>query len=303
MDIVQLKKDIKTGNLSNFYIFTGTEIGVMNVYINKMGDVQRVDNVAQVWKKLTVKNLKNERNIYCIRDDKEFIKDESVWKACKEKIKYGTLILLFTDLDKRSKFYKHYSDDIVEFKPMTPTQLTKHLLSKGVSPIPLDKKKAEYLVKACEGNYTQTMLELNKLSNYTETERDFYKAVDLLVVSPKPYNSFSFMGNLLKGQVAAAIVQLDYLLKTGESSIMILGLMYTNFRNAAMVLGTSGNAQHIADVTGVNTWQVNTILSSCDFHQEECVRAMQIIQHVETGIKNGTYPETSAAMIATCLLI
>ena len=38
MDIVKLKKQIKENKLDNFYILAGEELGVLNMYINKMGN-------------------------------------------------------------------------------------------------------------------------------------------------------------------------------------------------------------------------------------------------------------------------
>lgn len=303
MDLVQLKKDIKSKKLSNLYIFTGEEIGVMNVYIDKMGSVQRVDSVSSIWKNLTTKSLNKKKRIYCVRDDKEFIKDDKLWATAHNDIKYGTLILLYTDIDKRGKFYKKYKDEIVEFKKMTKAQLVRHIMAPGTSNLKLDKHEAEYLVDACQGDYTQTMLEINKLYHYSMTYTNFYSAVDNLVISPQKYDVFSFIGNLMKGETANTIKQLDYLLRNGESSIPILALMYTNFRNAAQILGMKCDAKEISDRTGINTWQVKQLQTTCGYTQDECIKAMKTIRDVEQGIKTGLYTDSSAAMVAVCLIL
>ena len=75
MELVQLKQDIKSKKLKKFYVFTGTELGVMGIYLSEIGNVLKADSVADIWKKLTVKNLKNESYVFCVRDDKDFLKN------------------------------------------------------------------------------------------------------------------------------------------------------------------------------------------------------------------------------------
>ena len=107
MDIVKLKSQIKSGKLDNIYVFVGDEIGLMNLYIGKMcSEAHRVDNVAGVWKRLTSRGLGGGKNFYVVRDDKEFLQAEKVWSTAEKMIRYGTLVLLYTNLDKRSRFYK-----------------------------------------------------------------------------------------------------------------------------------------------------------------------------------------------------
>ena len=98
MDIVKLKSQIKSGKLDNLYVFVGEEIGLMNLYISKMSsEAHRVDNVAGVWKRLTSRGLGKGKPFYVVRDDKEFMQAEKVWTTAEKMIKYGTLVLLYTN--------------------------------------------------------------------------------------------------------------------------------------------------------------------------------------------------------------
>ena len=54
-DLVSFQKDIRTNNLKPFYILYGEEIGLMNVYLNQMGNVVRESLVSTVWKTLLKK--------------------------------------------------------------------------------------------------------------------------------------------------------------------------------------------------------------------------------------------------------
>lgn len=303
MELVQLKHDIKTKKLKKFYIFTGTELGVMGIYISEIGNVLKADSVADIWKKLTVKNLKNESYVFCVKDDKDFLKNTELHNELDKTIKYGTLILIYQEMDKRSKFYKQFKDCIIEFKAMTKAQLVKHFLKSKNSIVDLDKKEIEYLVDKCNNDYTQITLEMDKIKHYPYTIHNMYDVIDEIVESQQDWNVFTFTNALLNGNVNKAIEVLQFLLNTGISSIQILAVMYKTFRDAAMVLGTNGDYKRISDSTGINTWEVTKILNNCDFSQQECMAAIDVIREVDTGVKQGVYQDTNAAMIATCLLV
>ena len=62
MLISELKNSIVTGNLNNFYIFTGDEEGIMSIYIKqivkKLGlTIKWVDSIQEVSKLLNLKSL------------------------------------------------------------------------------------------------------------------------------------------------------------------------------------------------------------------------------------------------------
>ena len=48
MTIIELKSDIMHKHLSNFYIFTGEEIGIMNIYLNQISKTLNIPNPCLV---------------------------------------------------------------------------------------------------------------------------------------------------------------------------------------------------------------------------------------------------------------
>ena len=79
-DLVQFQKDIRANQLKPFYILYGEEIGLMNVYINQLPNVVREESVAHVWRSLTQKGLVENSRTFVVRDDKDFLGNESRWK-------------------------------------------------------------------------------------------------------------------------------------------------------------------------------------------------------------------------------
>ena len=79
MDLFTLQQQIREHKLLPFYVFTGEEIELQNIYLKQMGNIIRVDNVAQIYNKITSKLISGKFTIYVVRDDMDFIKSEKAW--------------------------------------------------------------------------------------------------------------------------------------------------------------------------------------------------------------------------------
>ena len=142
MEVGAVKKQIKNKDLGKFYIFTGPEIEAQRIYVNKMAEVagmevQRIDSVGYIYNRQ--RSLFSKPKCYVCRDDKEFMKTEKAWDTIADVIGDNMLILLITEVDKRTKFYKRFSDEIVEFDYMKRDTLKKYILKQiGLSEYWLD---------------------------------------------------------------------------------------------------------------------------------------------------------------------
>lgn len=305
MDIVKLKSQIKSGKLDNLYIFVGEEIGLMNLYIEKMcKDAHRVDSVAGVWKRLTSRGLNGGKSFYVVRDDKEFMQAEKVWSTADKMVRYGTLVLLYTNLDKRSRFYKAMEHHIVTFDKMTRPQLA-NFVSRQF-PFRISQDEIEYLCEACNDDYTQVRNEMDKLSRVWPSMKQthsFSAAVDALVRAPKYADTFSMANNVMQYKGKKAVEQMQFLLDNGESGIGMITVLYNNFRNAVQVLTASGTAKEISEKYGIHIAAVSNILNNFDYSVDGAIKAMRILQDAESGIKSGKYAEDKAPMIALCKIL
>ena len=310
MDIVKLKSQIKSGKLDNLYIFVGEEIGLMNLYIAKMNEQpHRVDAVSGIWKKLTSRGLGGQKGFYVVRDDKEFLQAEKVWSTADKMIRYGTLVLLYTNLDKRSRFYKTFEDRIVTFDKMTRPQLVKFVLSQFPERFQVNEEKAEYLCEACNDDYTQIQNEIDKLTRLmTSADGIFYqigfrRMVDEVVRAPKYADVFSMANHVMQYKSIKAVEQMQFLLDNGESGIGMITVLYNNFRNAVQVLSSVESAKEISEKYGIHIAAVTNILNNFDYSMDGAIRAMRILQDAESGIKSGKYDENKAPMIALCRIL
>lgn len=287
-DLVSFQKDIRTNNLKPFYILYGEEIGLMNVYLNQMGNVVRETSVSTVWKTLTQKGLVSNHRIFAVRDDKDFLSNESRWKRLPD-VRYGTLVLMVTKIDKRSKLLKAFPDNCVEFEKMTDAQLKRHFVSKYST---IDSDMIEMVIQFCLNDYSRIDNELDKLSRLKRVDAD---VVETIVKHKTEIDIFSLVDDVLEYRPEQAIMKVTELLAKGESPIGLLTLLYQNFNNACLVLGADEPKEASL---GIKQFLINKIVYNFQYELDSAFEGMAILGQAIEGIKNGRYTESSAVYIS-----
>lgn len=120
MNLPELKTFIANGEKKPLYIFTGDEIAVMDVYINKLkklfnGNVMFADSLQSIVHRLKSNSLINSDDaLYIIREDKAVLSADKIWQAIKSggMQRHNSLLFIYTSIDKRGKFYKEFSNYI-----------------------------------------------------------------------------------------------------------------------------------------------------------------------------------------------
>lgn len=289
MDIVTLKKQIKEKKFNNFYILAGEEIGVLNMYIAKMGtNIVRADEVGDIWKNITTRTFGREDTVYVVRDDKKFMAMEKVWTNLVDKIKSGILILCITNLDKRSKFYKQFQEDVVVFEKMTEAQLLQFCKKQLPS---VTNKILKHLIYLCNNDYTRVQNEIDKIKRLDKAITE--QLLEDIIIPPKDSTAFTYVDAVLRGEYSNAIFDLNNLMSNKESGVMLLGLLYSNFRNAILVVGNK-DGNH-----GVNGYIAKQLKEKLVYKPAELLSIVRIIQKYEKGIKTGRYEEKFAIQAAT----
>lgn len=287
MDLVMLKKQIKQNTLEHFYIFCGPEIGLQNIYVNHMskGNHQRVDTIASIWTKVTStsKLFKKQSDIvYVIRDDQDFMKDEKMWDKISS-IKNGTIILLITEVDKRSKFYKHFKDMIIPFNNMTTAQLLP-TVKKMIKGTDTDLK---YFIESCRNDYSTILNELDKAKRLgidTMTQN----VSDLLIPRVVEANVFKMVDYLISKNAKQTLHELNLLIEQGQNEIGILSVIATKIQQCILVEGYRGE-KDIAKMTGLNGWVCKGVLDTNKLAPGSLLTALRLVHKFDKGIKMGLY--------------
>ena len=300
MELIELNRAIMEHNLDNFYIFTGEEINLMNLYLNQIGDNERVDTVLEIWSKLTStgKFTKPKFKTYVVRDDMEFAKDEKAWSNI-SKIKNGRLVLLYTDIKKTTKFYKHFKDIIVEFKHLTTAQLYHQLMQNPKYAIiaNADKNILEYFIESCNNDLNTIDNEVDKYTRLKDSGvvTAFNKnTIDMLIIPDPKYNVFQLI-DLIMAQDIRAVEVLQYLVDHEPNLLSILTLLYQNIRRAILVAGNNDYNK-----TGLPYWQYKKIKEQCKIPPNNLLSCLRTIQEYDAGIKKGKYTQVEG--IQSCVL-
>lgn len=288
--LMDFMADIRQNNLRPFYILIGEEIGLMNVYLENISSgVIRESSVLATLPSLTQRSLISSERVYAVRDDKDFLGTESRWKRLDD-IRYGTLILMFTKIDGRSKFLKQFEDSVITFDRMTSPQLVNHF-SKSVNfPITL----LEQIIELCDRDYSRISNELDKLNRVSlPTE----SAVNELVHRDAEFQVFEAVDSVISYEPLRAFEYIEILLAIQENVLGFLTLLYNQFSAAARILGTPDAKESIVNI---KQFTINKIKSKFNYSLDSAFQGMVIIGDIIEGIKSGLYTDIIGVQI--CLL-
>ena len=302
MQLAELKEHLVKKSIKPLYIFTGPEIAIMNIYVNKIAEVsqttlKRVDSVSAIYNRLQNKTFATSLNCYVIRNDKDYTTQEKVWNSLKNgEIQGGNVIILIYDsLDKRSRFYKENSSLVVEFEKLSETVLAKYIKKE----IGLPESYGTDLARICDMDYSRILLECDKLKHLSnvlgmDMKETFQEAMKqkLIYQSPKDV-IFAFIDSVCRRQIKLAYQLQQELVEINESPLAILSLLYTNIRSMLLVNSISGG--DIPERTGLTAWQVKIAKEKGNAYTiSELVRSLRIIREAEKGIKIGNIEQNIA---------
>lgn len=295
----EVKAQIKSKNLKSFYIFTGTEGKVIDIYIDKIAKcrnlgVERVESISNIYYRFLNKSLVDAKYCYVLRDDKELLTQEKLWVSISNGIQGDNIIILvLTTVDKRGKFYKKFKDLIVEFDKLSDTLLTKYIKKE----INLNDISCKKLIDICESDYNRILLEIDKIRQYQEvTQTDANQCLRILIDENAIYQPpkdaiFDFVDAVLKNKTALAYELLDNCRRVGESNIVILSVLYNNIKQVLQV--QSCQSSDIAKTTGLTSWQIRCAKEKCGYYSiGDLVYFLKLIRKIEVGIKTGDIEES-----------
>lgn len=299
MTIIDLKDQIIKNNLSNFYIFTGTEIGIINIYLQQMSTklglpITRADSVLSIYGKCQGGSLFGDSTgFYVIRDDRDFMKQEQLFDTIKTSIRKNVIVLLYDKIDSRLKFGKHFKDDIVAFEKLTPNVLKSYIKKE----IPLADKNIETLMEVCGGSYDMCMLEVDKIKQYTDSlyllcnKKDYDAGFSELlkcgvIYQPEETDVFKFTEAVCSRNKRLAFELEQVLMANNNSSINILGTLYNSMKSVMLIQVCEG--KNISEVTGLDNRLIYFNKKYVGkYSSGELVKAIKLISKVIEGVKNG----------------
>ena len=303
-------QELVNNQVPHYNIFTGEEIAVQKIYIDKILDeYKRVDcdSVAQALQKSRTKSLTGSNRAFIVVDDTLYMKDEKAWEIVQNtftKASKNILIIIYSSIDKRSKKFLSKNDEyIVSFDRLSEDVLVKYI-QKDIN---LSDENAQKLVELCESDYSRILLEIDKIKSYTDANsKDIFPndAFSILLEQGVIYQpigdiTFKLTDAVLRGELDTTEKYLKMAIEKEESPILVLSVLYTGFHNMLMVMDLGSNKKDASKRTGLTPFQVGQATKNIGgYKREEVKRALFIIQDVESGIKTGKYDMETAMQYA-----
>ena len=281
LGLLDLQTQIREGSLLPFYIFTGEEIELQNIYLKQMGNVIRVDRVADIYNKITSKLISGKFTVYVVRDDMDFIKSEKTWGSISDRIRNAVLVIQVTTPSKCKKFIKELNDCVVEFNHMT----TKQLLN--VVNMDCSVSNKQYFIEACNNdlNTINNYLDIFKRAGIKELNK---KIVDEYIPTKEDVTVFQLADAVMRKDEQLTFRLLDQLLEDKNNVMGIIYAIYSQLHKCVLVEGYRGE-KNISKVTGINSWICNNILRDNRIEPSKLLTALRLVQKYDKGIKTGKY--------------
>lgn len=314
MNIAELKKDMKANNLAGLYIFTGEEIYIRNLYIEQIVDLgfiwKELPTVAELFKSVGTTKLIQKPTLYVIRDDMDFIKqDSTVWDKLVAWVNNSVnkVILIYNNIDKRNKFFKTFEENTVKFEKLSETVLLKYVQKET----DISRENALDLIHRCDSNFNLCLLELNKvimfsLSNNISIDEAYRKCCADRIVLDLPKESLEkYITAVMNKDFSLAIEISNDFDFTEEPPLKILAFLYNSFEALFAVVAYESGLSLKKNESGANFWAVkNAEIFGMKWQIKQVRGMMDFIQFLESGIKMGmvsadaAIPMLSATFIA-----
>lgn len=313
MNIAELKKDMKANNLAGLYIFTGEEIYIRNLYIEQIVDLgfiwKELPTVAELFKSVGTTKLIQKPTLYVIRDDMDFIKqDSTVWDKLVAWVNNSVnkVILIYNNIDKRNKFFKTFEENTVKFEKLSETVLLKYVQKEA----DISRENALDLIHRCDSNFNLCLLELNKvimfsLSNNISIDEAYKKCCADRVVLDLPKESLEkYITAVMNKDFSLAIEISNDFDFTEEPPLKILAFLYNSFEALFAVVAYESGLSLKKNESGANFWAVkNAEIFGIKWQIKQVRDMMDFIQFLESGIKMGTVSADAAIPMLSATFI
>lgn len=295
MDITTFKNQIIKNELDHLYIFTGTEIGIQQLYIQQLSNklslpIIRADSVAEIYSDCTEKTMFGSiAAIYVIREDRDIMKQEKVYPTLEKDIGDNFIILEYEKIDARLKFGSYFKDKTVPFDKLALSVLKSYI--KKVCP--LSDMAAEELSNEVSLSYDMAMSEADKINQFSKAKQIspdeamselFRRGV---IYHPQEYNVFQLTDAVCRRDVNESIRIAGILKSNNVASVNVLGTLYNSLKTVLLIQVCEGS--DICNITGLDNRQVyfNKKYAHKSYSDYELVQAIKLIAKVTDDIKRG----------------
>lgn len=306
MNLFELKQKLKNNELDKFYVFYGEEYIVLETYVDKIVKASGLSrkslySVTDISSSLRANNIFGSSYVYVIREDRNFMVNPNLWDIVKNNNSKHILIFIYSNIDKRSKFYSSNEDYIVEFIKLSPEVILKHIMND----YQISSEYGIKIINRCDNDYGKILLNLKKLKilatiNNTTINEIYPEAIkeNLIPISNTDILS-DFSECILDADINNVWLFLKLLRNNNEASIKLLGIIYNNLRSLMLVQACS--SKNISQKTGLDDWLAKKLLNYTNVYDiSTLVKSLSFLRESEVGLKSGNIDENM--VLENCLV-
>lgn len=293
MTLKELNSSITNKESRDFYIFVGTEVFVMDTYIDKICDTFGYKKMLGSYHPTFEKDV-----LFVDRNNMSILKNNKAWGYINK------TILCFDSLDKRSAFYKKFENDIVFFNKLPQEILTQYIQQKSN----LSTEFAHKLIDCCDYDYSTILSELDKICTYAKIKKldENIAIIEFLnneqLTTKASSESLKFASFLVSADVLNVYNTLKDL--NIDETILTLSTCYSLFKSLYLIESYNGPSNKICEATGLNYYQVKNLTNSRGVYSvDELENALKLIQNTIANIKKGLISNDIALKYVVSLIL
>ena len=296
MNIVDLKNDIMSKKLKHIYIMYGEEHTILNIYVQQIrglfSSTYDVETFSLVKNRLIGNSLfQTQKELYVVRNDKQFMEETDPHQLESKLAKKGIYVILtFNTLDQRTKFFKTFTDHIVEFVKINSDILKKYIKKE----IDVTDSCCDYLINICKSDYGRILLETNKVKNYSRSKHiSDYESFKQCYLNGLFYEEpedevYGLLDSILSKDLNHIYDNINESKRRNDNVIMILSMLHNSLK-AILQVKSFNSSNGVSDATGLTPFQVKNAFKYVDHYSiQELVRFIKYVRYCDKSIKNGT---------------
>lgn len=285
MKVSEFAKLIKTNTLDSFYIFTGEERSRMSKAIKtlKYPKVTKVSTIEQLVKLYTTKDIFSGNKLLVYEGEDLCEQTLSTLQVPSDNM----AIIIMKNIDKRKKIFKSLKN-IVEFEKATDGVLI-NLVDEVIGE-ELDEKLVLKIINRCNhdsGRIENECLKLKEFSTLGITIND--DLIDNNIAPTIEEVAFDLVNAIATRKKEKALNLLEQIYLTKENPVVILLLLYKQFRNILIIQGYKNETpKEIAMKTSLNVNMIYAIKNNVGaYNMKELISILKMINEYDVGIKRG----------------
>lgn len=278
----ELKKELDRGKKREFYVFVGEEQELIRRYIKRVDEKAiTLDTLEQLMTRITSTGLFAEKSTFVLKDNEEIQKADI--ERIVKRLRGNKLILVYSEVDRRKKFFKNVENYITEFNKFTDNQLIAYIQKQ----LPISSELAYIIVKVCDNDIGRIEIEIHKLQHIGKDIT--IELLEDVLTAPADDRIFEMIDSVASKNKQRAFDIYNDLIQLGESPIKIISLLYMKFKQLFLVQNYySLPEREIMNKTGLKYGQVMFTKKLVGaFSTGRLLSILKDIQKTEVAVKTG----------------